>query len=168
MTYSSQIVVVFLPKVLSAKRDLPMNHSLRQFIALLAAVLPLLGFAAKADARDLKYEKTVRTKSGLKYEDLKVGTGQKAKAGDTVTVHYTGWLKDGKKLDSSLDRGQPFEFKLGAGWVIRGWDEGVQGMKVGGKRKLIVPPHLAYGQRGAGLIPANAELTFDVELLKVQ
>ena len=116
-----------------------------------------------------KKEKIVTTNSGLKYEDIKVGTGATAEKGDTVEVHYTGWLKDGKKFDSSKDRGQPFVFPLGAGRVIKGWDEGVQGMKVGGTRKLIIPPDLGYGARGAGgVIPPNAELTFEVELLKVQ
>ncbi|HYT87814.1 MAG TPA: FKBP-type peptidyl-prolyl cis-trans isomerase [Gemmataceae bacterium] len=113
-------------------------------------------------------KKVITTKSGLKYIDEKVGNGKEAKAGHTVEVHYTGWLKDGKKFDSSVDRGKPFSFKLGAGKVIKGWDEGVAGMKEGGKRKLIIPPDLAYGERGAGgVIPPNAELTFDVELLKV-
>ena len=116
-----------------------------------------------------KDEKVVTTKSGLKYEDLKVGDGAEAKAGDTVEVHYTGWLKDGKKFDSSVDRKEPFSFKLGAGRVIKGWDEGVAGMKVGGKRKLIIPPELGYSARGAGnVIPPNAELTFEVELLKIK
>ncbi|MFB3917692.1 MAG: FKBP-type peptidyl-prolyl cis-trans isomerase [Terriglobales bacterium] len=103
---------------------------------------------------------------GLEYWDIKTGTGREAKAGDTVNVHYTGWLTNGKKFDSSLDRGQPFSFKLGAGQVIRGWDEGVAGMKVGGKRQLHIPPQLGYGSRGAGgVIPPNATLIFDVELL---
>jgi FKBP-type peptidyl-prolyl cis-trans isomerase FkpA len=110
----------------------------------------------------------VTAKSGLKYKDLAKGDGAEAKAGDTVSVHYTGWLKDGTKFDSSRDRGQSFDFPLGAGRVIKGWDEGVAGMKVGGKRKLIIPPQLGYGARGAGnVIPANAELVFDVELLKI-
>jgi FKBP-type peptidyl-prolyl cis-trans isomerase len=109
------------------------------------------------------------TPSGLKYEDLQAGTGDAAKAGDTVDVHYTGWLTNGNKFDSSVDRGQPFSFKLGAGMVIKGWDEGVAGMKVGGKRKLTIPPALGYGARGAGgVIPPNAELIFDVELLKIR
>jgi FKBP-type peptidyl-prolyl cis-trans isomerase len=112
------------------------------------------------------------TKSGLKYADSKVGSGDVAMKGNTVTVHYTGWLymdgKRGAKFDSSLDRKDPFMFKLGARMVIPGWDEGVEGMKVGGKRELIIPPDLGYGARGAGgVIPPNATLDFEVELLKV-
>ena len=111
----------------------------------------------------------VTTPSGLKYVDQVVGTGEAAVAGKTVNVHYTGWLENGKKFDSSVDRGQPFSFPLGAGRVIKGWDEGVQGMKVGGKRKLTIPSDLGYGSRGAGgVIPANATLIFDVELLGVR
>ncbi|MFL5342404.1 MAG: FKBP-type peptidyl-prolyl cis-trans isomerase [Gemmataceae bacterium] len=109
------------------------------------------------------------TKSGLKYADLAEGTGDKAQAGDTVDVHYTGRLKDGTKFDSSLDRGQPISFRLGAGRVIKGWDEGIAGMRVGGKRKLVIPPDLAYGKEGRPpVIPANAELQFDVELVKIR
>lgn len=112
---------------------------------------------------------TITTPSGLKYEDLQVGSGQEAKAGQTVSVHYTGWLTNGKKFDSSLDRKQPFAFPLGAGHVIKGWDEGVAGMKVGGKRKLTIPPELGYGARGAGgVIPPNATLVFEVELLGIK
>jgi FKBP-type peptidyl-prolyl cis-trans isomerase len=107
--------------------------------------------------------------SGLKYQDLVVGTGAEAAAGKTVSVHYTGWLTDGTKFDSSVDRGQPLPpFKLGTGAVIKGWDDGVAGMRVGGKRKLTIPPGLAYGERGSpGVIPPNATLMFDVELLGV-
>jgi FKBP-type peptidyl-prolyl cis-trans isomerase len=112
--------------------------------------------------------KEVTTSSGLQYIDLKVGTGATAQAGQTVSVHYTGWLENGKKFDSSVDRGQPFSFPLGAGRVIKGWDEGVKGMKVGGKRRLIIPSNLGYGARGAGgVIPPNATLIFEVELLGV-
>ncbi len=111
----------------------------------------------------------VTTPSGLKYVDHVVGTGEPAVAGKTATVHYTGWLTTGQKFDSSVDRGQPFSFPLGAGRVIKGWDEGVQGMKVGGKRKLTIPSELGYGSRGAGgVIPPNATLIFDVELLGVR
>jgi len=111
--------------------------------------------------------------NGLKYTDTNVGTGAEATKGHKVSVHYTGWLYNngakGAKFDSSLDRGQPFAFGLGAGQVIQGWDEGVAGMKVGGKRTLIIPPALGYGARGAGgVIPPNATLMFDVELLGVQ
>lgn len=111
----------------------------------------------------------VTTDSGLKYADLEVGDGPAPENGQTVSVHYTGWLEDGTKFDSSLDRGQPFSFVLGEGRVIRGWDEGVATMKVGGKRQLVIPPELAYGERGAGgVIPPNATLIFEVELLEVQ
>jgi FKBP-type peptidyl-prolyl cis-trans isomerase len=110
----------------------------------------------------------ITTPSGLQYEDLSGGGGAAAKAGDSVEVHYTGWLTDGTKFDSSVDRGRPFGFKLGAGKVIKGWDEGVAGMKVGGKRKLTIPAALGYGARGAaGVIPPNAVLVFEVELLKI-
>jgi len=112
---------------------------------------------------------SIKTASGLVIEELIVGSGEAATAGRRVSVHYTGWLTDGKKFDSSKDRGEAFDFPLGRGQVIRGWDEGVAGMKVGGKRKLTIPSNLAYGTRGAGgVIPPNATLLFEVELLAVR
>jgi len=136
----------------------------------LAAGAVLLLAANGGQAQDGKKEqKVITTKSGLKYVELKEGAGTEAKPGDRVSVHYTGWLKDGTKFDSSLDRKEAFEFPLGAGKVIKGWDEGVAGMKVGGKRKLIIPSELGYGKRGAGgVIPPDAELTFEVELLEIR
>lgn len=111
----------------------------------------------------------ITTASGLVYEDTVVGQGAEALAGAFVTVHYTGWLTNGSKFDSSKDRNDPFQFPLGQRHVIAGWDEGVQGMKVGGTRKLTIPPQLGYGARGAGgVIPPNATLVFEVELLDVQ
>ncbi len=113
--------------------------------------------------------KAMTTESGLRYEDIVVGTGASPERGQEVTVHYTGTLEDGTKFDSSLDRGQPFKFNIGIGQVIKGWDEGVLTMKVGGKRKLVIPPQLGYGARGAGgVIPPNATLVFEVELLGTQ
>jgi len=119
--------------------------------------------------REIAAMPSTTTASGLVFEDLTVGSGNTATAGQKVSVHYTGWLTNGTKFDSSKDRGEPFMFPLGKGHVIRGWDEGVAGMKVGGKRKLTIPPTLGYGARGAGgVIPANATLVFEVELLDVK
>jgi FKBP-type peptidyl-prolyl cis-trans isomerase FkpA len=133
----------------------------------IAAAVPLLG---RVDAAT---NQVIEMPNGLKYTDIKTGGGAAAAAGNKVSVHYTGWLYNngakGAKFDSSVDRGQPFQFTLGAHQVIAGWDEGVAGMKVGGKRTLIIPPELGYGARGAGgVIPPNATLMFDVELLGVQ
>src|SRR6266849_2648330 len=137
------------------------------------AALAFISLTAPSLAADGAPGKMTELADGLKYTDTTVGTGAEATKGHKVSVHYTGWLynnnQKGAKFDSSLDRGQPFGFSLGAQQVIRGWDEGVAGMKVGGKRTLIIPPDLAYGTRGAGgVIPPNATLMFDVELLGVQ
>lgn len=137
-----------------------------QKLLLALALTPLLGTAAMANTVK---EQVVTTTTGLKYQDKVVGTGASPSKGNLVTVHYTGTLANGKKFDSSLDRGKPFTFVIGKGQVIKGWDEGVATMKVGGKRKLIIPPELGYGNRGAGgVIPPNATLNFDVELLDVK
>jgi FKBP-type peptidyl-prolyl cis-trans isomerase len=144
---------------------------MRAFSAL-AATLVAVGLVGAVDNPKDKpetKEKVVTTKSGLKYVELKEGSGERAREGDTVSVHYTGWLKDGKKFDSSRDRDEPFTVKIGAGRVIKGWDEGLQGIRVGGKRKLIIPPELGYGERGAGgVIPPNAELIFEIELINIK
>jgi FKBP-type peptidyl-prolyl cis-trans isomerase FkpA len=142
-------------------------------VLLLAAVVFTAIWAALGEPTvmaDEKDGKVVTTASGLKYVDQKVGDGTEAKEGSKVTVHYTGTLESGKKFDSSVDRGKPFgPITLGKREVIKGWEEGLQGMKVGGKRKLIIPPSLGYGERGAGdAIPPNATLIFEVELLKVE
>jgi len=113
-------------------------------------------------------EQLTQTATGLGYVDIVEGTGQQPKTGDSVSVHYTGWLKSGQKFDSSHDRGQPLVFAIGRGQVIKGWDEGVGSMRVGGKRKLVIPAHLAYGDRGAGrVIPPGATLIFEVELVGI-
>jgi len=139
-------------------------------LALLSACPAFVATAADSGGSKAAHPgQLVITDSGLEYIDLVTGTGKEAGRGDTATVHYTGRLEDGTKFDSSLDREQPFSFRIGAGQVIKGWDEGVTGMKVGGKRKLMIPPHLGYGARGAGgVIPPNAKLTFEVELLNLR
>jgi FKBP-type peptidyl-prolyl cis-trans isomerase FkpA len=125
--------------------------------------------AKKADGPTAVSGKPITTASGLQYWEIKKGTGKLAQAGKKVSVHYTGWLTDGKEFDSSRDAGEPIQFQLGIGQVIKGWDEGVAGMKVGGKRQLRIPPELGYGPRGAGsAIPPNATLVFDVELMDVK
>ena len=135
----------------------------------LMGVLVLLLLLTGCGAKDADKEEVVTTKTGLQYVDIKVGEGTLPKLGDTVVVHYTGWLEDGTKFDSSVDRGEPFSFPIGMGRVILGWDEGVGTMRVGGVRKLIIPPDLGYGARGAGGgIPPNATLIFEVELLEIR
>ena len=139
-----------------------------------AVALAILAVSAPIGRSDAADNQVTEMPDGLKYTDTKTGDGAAAKAGNKVSVNYTGWLYEngakGKMFDSSLDRGQPFQFTLGAHQVIAGWDEGVAGMKVGGKRTLIIPPELGYGARGAGggAIPPNATLIFDVDLLQVQ
>jgi peptidylprolyl isomerase len=162
---------------------LPTDTTIRRAFRLAAAFTVVLALApgapaaqkAKDDkAKDTtKEKKMTETESGLKYRDEKVGEGDSPQTGQTCVMHYTGWLwKDGKKgakFDSSVDRGEPFEFKIGRGQVIGGWDEGVATMKPGGKRELLIPPDLGYGARGAGgVIPPNATLLFEVELIKVK
>ena len=144
---------------------------IRVWMVQVALLLCFSSGSIAADNKETKKmaEQTVTTESGLTYLDMTVGSGRLAELGDTASVHYTGWLADGKRFDSSVDRKEPFSFRLGAGQVIKGWDEGVMGMKIGGKRKLTIPPQLGYGARGAGgVIPPNATLTFDVELLDLR
>jgi peptidylprolyl isomerase len=136
----------------------------------MSRLFPLAGAALIAMTAAANADAYTALPSGLKYKDEVVGTGPEPKTGQQVTVHYTGWLdqggKPGKKFDSSRDRGQPFSFQIGAGQVIRGWDEGVATMKAGGRRTLVIPPELGYGARGAGgVIPPGATLIFDVELI---
>ena len=144
----------------------------RTSLLMIAVCLAAVPSAARADDK-IDPAKMKKTESGLKYEDLKEGTGQKPETGQTCEMHYTGWLwedaKKGKKFDSSVDRGKTFEFPIGARRVIKGWDEGVATMKVGGKRLLLIPAELAYGERGAGgVIPPGATLLFEVELISVK
>jgi FKBP-type peptidyl-prolyl cis-trans isomerase FkpA len=123
----------------------------------------------QAISSEVEFGGLFRARSGLMYVDLWAGRGPEARNGAVLEVHYTGWLRNGKKFDSSRDRKAPFTFKLGAGHVIKGWEEGLVGMKVGGKRRLVIPPQLGYGARGAGnVVPPNAEMIFEVELLKIK
>jgi len=148
----------------------------RSLVFVAAAALLVLALAASADEKTDKkgQSKMVKTASGLQYEDTREGTGPQPKKGQTCSMHYTGWLWEngarGKKFDSSFDRGKPYDFALGRGEVIKGWDEGVATMKVGGQRKLLIPPLLGYGAAGTGrgLIPPNATLLFEVQLIAVR
>ncbi len=144
-----------------------------RIIVALAVAMMVIALSAPAQKGDSGPTKVtgdpIKTASGLQYWDIKVGTGAVAEAGHKVRVDYTGWLTDGKKFDSSVGTGRPFEFMLGAGQVIKGWDQGVAGMKIGGKRQLRIPPELAYGAKGyPGAIPPNATLIFDVQLVDVR
>jgi peptidylprolyl isomerase len=151
------------PAIAASAQDLmPSSQSSQTTVA--PTSQPASTMTTKPEEADFK-----TTVSGLKYRDMVVGNGSSPASGQTVTVDYTGTLTDGKKFDSSRDRGQPFEFRIGVGQVIKGWDEGVGTMKVGGRRELVIPPELAYGSRAVGgVIPANATLMFDVELLSVK
>ena len=148
------------------------RHTITTAILSLIATLALAQTATQKPNTSAPTKVTgdaVKTASGLQYWDIKAGTGAEAKSGSHVTVHYTGWLTSGKKFDSSVDAGKPFDFTIGRGDVIKGWEEGVAGMKAGGKRQLRIPPELGYGASGyPGVIPANATLIFDVQLLGVK
>lgn len=133
----------------------------------LLIILAVVAVVAIGAALWIRGNKPKETPPELVIEDTLEGTGEEAKTGDTVKVNYKGTLEDGTQFDSSYDRGEPFEFTIGQGNVIQGWEQGVPGMKVGGKRKLVIPPHLAYGESGRGSIPPNATLTFEVELVEI-
>lgn len=148
---------------------MPLRRAVPALLALALAASACDPGATPGGAPGAGVEDVVTTASGLQYVDLTVGTGPQPAAGQRVAVHYTGTLDDGRKFDSSRDRNQPLEFVLGTGMVIKGWDEGVATMRVGGKRKLIIPPDLGYGARGfPPVIPPNARLTFEVELLEIR
>ncbi|MER3434980.1 MAG: peptidylprolyl isomerase [Leptolyngbya sp. ERB_1_1] len=161
------VVVLIVAQVTGSSRDSAIAAGLPETEA-----VPVVQVAQAADLKPMatpnpENKDTVTTASGLKYTDVVEGTGATPEAGQLVTVHYTGTLTDGTKFDSSRDRGQPFKFKIGVGQVIKGWDEGVGTMKVGGRRNLVIPPELGYGSRGIGPIPPNSTLLFDVELIKI-
>ena len=138
-----------------------------RILLLSLGLMTLLTGARCGEENERANDAQFQSQSGLKIEDVKIGTGPEAKAGNVVRVHYTGTLTNGQKFDSSKDRNQPFEFPLGGGRVIQGWDQGVAGMKVGGIRKLTIPPEMGYGSRDMGVIPPNSVLLFEVELLAI-
>jgi FKBP-type peptidyl-prolyl cis-trans isomerase len=155
------------------EKGLTMSSSFRIFLGTSICFLLIPAACAPPPKEESKQttpeEKLITTASGLKLVELKEGTGEAAKLGDIVAVHYTGWLADKTQFDTSRDRGEPITFQIGSGQLIKGWDEGVTGMKAGGKRKLIIPPALAYGAEGKDeVIPPNAELTFEIELVKIE
>jgi peptidylprolyl isomerase len=167
----SVVVMVFFVVVLIASSLVGSSGQQETLASETTANRPLIAQQVNSDREKSKMnlDNTVTTPSGLKYIDVKEGQGLSPTRGQTVTVHYTGTLADGSKFDSSRDRNRPFSFKIGVGQVIKGWDEGVMSMKVGGQRTLIIPPELGYGARGAGgVIPGHATLIFDVELLGVK
>jgi FKBP-type peptidyl-prolyl cis-trans isomerase len=159
--YRGEIVAA---RIKDVSRQWRRRLSARRLLLIAILVAGAVGVAACGK----KAGQEVTTGTGLKYVDEVVGTGERARLGKTVTVQYTGTYPDGTKFDSSLDAGKPYEFRLGTGTVIQGWDEGILGMQVGGKRKLIVPPDLGYGPQGKGKIPPNATLIFEIELLGVK
>jgi len=147
---------------------------MKRIVPLIVCGILLVALGSRAEEKEKGGSKMQKSASGLQYEDVVVGSGAQPKSGQTCVMHYTGWLWEngakGKKFDSSVDRGKPFKFTIGQGQVIKGWDEGVATMKVGGKRNLLIPPQLAYGPRnvGNGLIPPNSTLFFEVELLGIE
>ena len=155
--------------ILGSESESMGRHLNRAMLPVVLFILAALAMACSGSSSEGDMDSTITTDSGLKYKDITVGTGEAASQGATAVVHYTGWLLDGTKFDSSVDRGQTFDFVIGQGRVIAGWEEGVATMNVGGKRELIIPPDLGYGSRGAGgVIPPDATLKFEVELIDLR